>query len=281
MEELIQRFLKWAEGRPDIRAAFVVGSQARTDRPADEWSDLDLGIVATEPERYLSTADWLEGIGRPCLTFRERTVAGTRERRVLFEDGRDVDFNFLSRDQFQQLLRNVALTAGILRRGVRVLLDRDGLTASFPVLAADSSPARPPEQAEFLELINEFWFRAVWVAKKLRRGELYIATSCCDGILKRLVREMIERHARARRGWDFDTWHDGRFLEQWADPRAVAGLRVAYAHYDEEDTRRALIATMDLFRWLAKETAERLGYPYPAMSDECATALVQTILPPR
>ena len=62
------------------------------------------------------------------------------------------------------------------------------------------------------------------------------------------VRQMIEWHARATHGWDYDTWYDGRFLHQWADPRTAAGLREADAHYDADDVRRALFATTDLFR---------------------------------
>ena len=53
MEQLEQRFAAWAQTQPDIRAAFVVGSRARTDHPADQWSDLDIMVVTTRPERLL------------------------------------------------------------------------------------------------------------------------------------------------------------------------------------------------------------------------------------
>jgi len=89
---------------------------------------------------------------------------------------------------------------------------------------------------------------------------------------------MIEWHAATMRGQDRDVWHDGRFLEQWADPRVLDRLRDAFAHYDRDDVRLALLATMDLFRWLAKETAERLAGRYPKSSDEYATGLVNTLL---
>jgi aminoglycoside 6-adenylyltransferase len=118
---------------------------------------------------------------------------------------------------------------------------------------------------------NDFWYHTVWSATKLRRGELFIAKSCCANTMKRRLREMIEWHARVTHGWDYDAWHDGRFLDQWADPRAVAGLRNAYAHCDEADVRRAVFATMDPFRWLATETAGRLGFGYPTEGDRCAT----------
>jgi len=97
--------------------------------------------------------------------------------------------------------------------------------------------------------------------------------------MKRLVLAMIEWHAGAASGWSGDTWHNGRFLEQWADPRAIDGLRGAFAHYDTADIRLALLETMDLFRWLAAETAARLGYLYPTAADAHVTALVRDYLP--
>jgi aminoglycoside 6-adenylyltransferase len=278
METLLARIVAWAEAQPDVRGAILVGSYARSERPADESSDLDLVVIATEPERYLSSADWLTEIGTPRLTFLEGNIAGGQERRVLFEGCLDVDFSLFSPQQFRQVLRDLPSVVNVIRRGVRVLVDKDGLAAGLPPVAGEKPIPPVPPESDFLAIVNEFWYRAVWTAKKLRRGELYVAKGCCDGPMKRLLREMIERHARATRGWEHDTWHDGRFLEQWADPRAVAGLRDAYAQYDAGDLRRALWATMELFRWLATETAPRLGYSYPTAADEYATEWVRSSL---
>ena len=89
---------------------------------------------------------------------------------------------------------------------------------------------------------------------------------------------MIEWHTHATRGAELDTWHNGRFLEHWADPRALAGLRQCFARYDAADVARGLLATMDLYRWLTQETAGALGYPYPSRADERATAWVRACL---
>ena len=56
-----------------------------------------------------------------------------------------------------------------------------------------------------------------------------------------------------------DTWHDGRFLERWGIPGALAALEGVYAHYDVRDVARALWETIDLFQGLEEETAGRLG----------------------
>jgi len=228
------------------------------------------------------------------------------ERRVLFEGARDVDFAVLPYDRFHQAARflpllrrfpplfrllpkglasrireDVAQAANVLGRGVRVLVDKDGLAAKLTLVFAEAQPYRPPTQREFLNAANDFWYHAVLTAKKLRRGELWWAKGCLDSYMKQLLLRMVEWQARATKGPDYDTWQLGRFLEEWADPRALAGLRDAFAHYDEEDTWRALLASMDLFRWLATETAERLGYPYPTAADERVTEWVKECLSER
>jgi hypothetical protein len=58
--ELVGKVLRrigWGSGNKQvdvIGTAFIIGSRARTTRPADQWSDLDLVVTADQPERYLS-----------------------------------------------------------------------------------------------------------------------------------------------------------------------------------------------------------------------------------
>ncbi|NBD35360.1 MAG: aminoglycoside adenylyltransferase, partial [Chloroflexi bacterium] len=133
----------------------------------------------------------------------------------------------------------------------------------------------PPEEAEFLNVVNDFWYHTVWTGKHVRRGELWWGKSCCDGYLKHLLHQMLTWHTHATQPDEVDTWMRGRFLEEWADARAVAALPEIFAHYDEEDVWRALLSTMELFHWLAVETATALGYSYPHAGEAHARDLVQ------
>lgn len=276
MQDIEERFAAWAEGSDAIRAAFVIGSRARTDHPADEWSDLDIVVIADKPEDLLYHMDWLDQMGPHWITFIEPTVAGTGyERRVLFSGGHDVDFAVLSREQFDQLPED--LVRRVISRGMRVLLDKDGRLSG---LSPDTSlkPSGPPTEEEYGNVVADFWYHAVWTARKLRRGEIFIAKRSCDEHMKALLLQMAVWQAGATRGWKYDTWHQGRFLEEWADPRALAQLKDAYAHYDAADIERALLATMALFRWLAPETFDAAGYAYPVEAEGHATRLVAAAL---
>ena len=279
MDELLARFLAWAESRPDIRAIILVGSRARADTPADEWSDVDLAIAATDPRQYLSNSDWLAEIGPWEIAFLEgNAVGGEVERRVLFADGRDADLVFFPAERLDELTARGPV-AEVVRRGARVLLDRDDRLPDILARLPTPEPPRPPTAGEFANTVSDFWYHALWAARKLRRGELWIAKECCDVAMKRIVLRTLEWHARARGSPVTDTWFGGRFLERWADPRALGDLREAFAHYDDNDVRRALLATMRLFRWLGAETAERLELSYPTDVDEHATRRVAALLP--
>ena len=302
LDALEERFVAWAERRPDIRAAIVVGSRARSDHPADEWADLDLGILVERPRRYLMHHGWLRQLGSPLVKYMDPSGVTLH---VLFEDGADAGFAFLPANVFKQAVRVLplvnrfpalfrALPGGLgtrlenelaeavayYRRGYRVILDKDGLVERFLSLAPSGAPeAAPPTDEEFRELVSHFWFLTVWTAKHLKRGELWWAkTNGCDGQLKSMLLQMIEWHERGAKGWEYDTWEEGRFLEEWADAALVQQLKATFARYDDADVWSALTATMDVFRELSKDTAVRLGYPYPAKVDAGATRLVAEII---
>lgn len=280
-EKLIERLVKWAENRPDIRVLMIVGSRARMDHPADKWSDLDVIVVATDPRRYLSTTEWLENLGKPLLTFLEPTVGGQMERRVLFEGMLDVDFSIIPREVILRLLQGEIppQILEIFKRGVHVLLDKDGITSQLyrRFSSVELPPPHPPTEREFLEVVYDFLYHAVWTLKKILRGELWTAKFCLDSYMKRkCMLRMIEWHAHVKRGWAYDTWFDGRFLEEWADSDVIKELRKTFSYYDEADIKRGLLATMNLFRKISMEIAEKLNYSYPIELDKKITEWIRS-----
>lgn len=283
-EYLIERFINWAEKEENVRTAVIIGSQARIDHPADQWSDLDIIVLARDPEVYSQSKDWLMAIGTPWLSFVEPTPDGrSMEQRVLFAGGLDVDFALSDAAAFQQMLATVLPSdvANTLQRGHRFILDKDNLEGLLPDLPAAPDPPPPPNERDFLNLVHNFWYHTLWTAKHLRRGELWWAKAGCDMHLKNLLQQMLEWHTRATRGEQTDTWLRGRFLEEWADPRAVIGLTSAFAHYDAEDLWQALLATMDLFDWLEQETAASLLYYYSTQGETHTAVLVKKLFDTR
>ena len=247
----------WAAEREDVRAALVVGSYARRELPADRWSDLDVVLFVDEPRLLVDDAEWVREFGSPVLTFVEPTAIGGRvERRVLYDDGQEVDFVPLETAFLDELL-GVSGIPGVLGRGYLLLHDELGLSTALAGVEPPP-PEATPDAAALTELASDLWYHAHWAAKKLRRGEVFTALGCLDGYLMWRLPELFRWHALALDP-TVDTWHDGRFIERWGDPGALVALESAHARYDLRDVARGLWATIDLFQGLLEETASRLG----------------------
>jgi aminoglycoside 6-adenylyltransferase len=163
----------------------------------------------------------------------------------------------------------------VFARGMRILVDRDGVLSRLASASREVPTWVRPRQDAFLDQVSRFWHGPVWTAKHLRRGEVWRAKDACDNRMKMPLLQMIEWHARIKRGSECETWALGRFIEEWADPRVIEHLGRAFARYEEEDVWRALLETMELFGWVAQETADGLGFRYPQALDREVTEWVQ------
>lgn len=273
MKDWRERIAAWAQTQPAIRAIVVVGSSVRRDHPADEWADLDLQVFATAFDPYLSDSGWLDALGTVWVCIPFQTGDGEPERLAVFEGGDKVDFHWFSTAELARMVQAQTLDS-VYRRGYEVLVDKDGQAGRLPPPPYIPLPGEKPAAADFELTVNLFWYDVLQAAKAIRRRDLWPAKGI-DGHQKAGLLCMIEWHARAAHGWDYDTWHAGKFLREWTDLQTREALPGIFGHWDAPDSWRALWATVDLFRRLATETADRLGYAYPARLDEQVTRCVK------
>jgi len=277
---IVEKFRTWADSDSGVRAALIVGSQARTDVPADEWSDLDIVIFHTDPARLIESTEWFRPFGTVVLSMVEPTaVGGSRERRVLFSDGRDVDFAIFSSGAIS-FITGAPEGLSVLGRGFAVLVDKDHQLDEIRSVVKANVPESSglPTKEEFLADVSDFHYHLLWFAKKLRRGEMWLAKMGCDGYLKMLLLRMIEWSTIASSPTKVDVWHDGRFLDRWAPHEVKSRLPATFAQYETQDVSRALDETGQLYSRLAHEVAGKLGWSYPAEAEETIWKLVRRTL---
>ena len=104
-------------------------------------------------------------------------------------------------------------------------------------------PTAPPTAHEVGEAASEFWFKAIWAAKKLGRGELWRAVECCNGDLKRLLLLALEWEARTRAS----TTGTAAASSSVGRPRSRERTRWDVRALRRRRRSAALRATMDLY----------------------------------
>lgn len=275
-ENIINKFVLWGNKNEGLYAALIIGSQSREDHPADEFSDLDVIMLVDDPHSLLQSNEWLEQIGQVHISFMENTIGGAKERRILFDDALDVDFLILSKRNLEEAVKTGEIE--ILKKGYCVLIDKIDLEHNLPALLIKKSHYTLLSETQFINLTNDFWYHAIWTEKKLMRGEFWTAKSCVDTYMKGKLLTLIECHAHALHGLNYDTWHNGRFIEEWAEDWVIQKLSGCYAHYERNDIQNSLLETMNLFRTVALEIAGKLNYKYPTEADKYAAAWVTKAL---
>ena len=276
----IARLEAWAQPIDDIRLILLLGSQARADDPADAFSDVDVVLVSRDHSRYLDDAGWLAEIGTPILTFREATATGGElERRVLFSSSLDVDFSVIG------LATASGWTADclpgdvlpVLRRGMRIILDKDGLGQRLlQMTRPDSSGPARPNPGDLVEKVHDFLYHCLLAAKKAARGELFVALQSIDCYLRRQLFELLQIRDDLVRERP-TAWYGARMLELRADKATIAGLAATCPGYELTSIRGALEATIALHRSLAGDVFDRLGLIYPDEAETRVRAMIAEI----
>ena len=284
VDELIERFRAWAERASDVLALAIIGSRARARDPADEWSDVDLVIVTDNADRYLRDGGWLDEIGRCRLTFVEESpLAGLFERRAHFEGGVEFDLLLITAAMVE-LAAGLPEVADLVSRGWRVLVDKQDLTTSFTAqveaqpVGAEATATRP-SPADITDAAARFWHGCIWSARKLRRGELWMATVAVNCGLHQQLLHALEWEAQSRpAGNATDVWFRGRFLERWADPKAVGRLDTTFARYDRDAVAASIRALAAMYSEVISEVATRVGTDPPRSIESYGSDVLRSVL---
>ncbi len=257
----------------DIKAIVLIGSSTRDKVKADEYSDLDVMIVTEKPEEWLY-GDSPRKLGCVKISFVEPTLGGGKERRILYDGSLDVDIIVFTPNQFKKTISE-GVASWVMNRGYEIMYDTEGYSKLLKEGISHEIKFTDLSELEFNNMVNDFFFHTIWASKKIFRGELWTAKMCIDSYLKNYLLKMIEMYSVSK--YHIDVWHNGRFLDRWAEKEILSDLEKCFAHYDRADMLSALSATLALFCRLAGQTAEIKEYKYPTEAESYTKYLLEKV----
>jgi aminoglycoside 6-adenylyltransferase len=280
-DRAIDRLIEWAEKQAAVRALIQTSSRANPDAPVDLFSDYDVIVVVTDIRPYDADDSWLEDLGRVLVVYRDplRLDHGFERfaRITQYEDGLKIDYTFWPVGLLNHVIADAELPDE-LDVGYRILVDKDNLASRLKPPTHRAHIPEPPTEIAYRTLIEEFFHEATYVAKHLWRNDLLPAKYNLDQAMKQDdLRQMLEWRIECDLGWDWKPGAYGKGLKQRLPAETWAELESTYVGAGLKENWQALFRTIDLFRKVAIEAGERLGYSYPHELDRRVSAYLQKV----
>ncbi|MCX6044807.1 MAG: aminoglycoside 6-adenylyltransferase [Chloroflexi bacterium] len=278
---VIHRLIQWAEAQDAVRAMLLTSTRAIPNAPLDSFSDYDLILIVPDIQPFFHDRRCLADFGPVLVGYWDPIhpdpIYGIEyfASVIQYESGLKIDFTLWPLELGRRVVEDPVLPAE-LDAGYRILVDKDNRLVGLPAPTYRAYIPTPPTAETFQRLIEEFFSDAPYVAKCLWRDELLPAKWCLDYDMKHVyLRPLLEWQVEIAHHWSVKPGALGKGLKRHLPATRWAQLENSYAGAGIAENWDALFKTIDLFRQVAIEVADHLGYTYPHDLDQRVTTYVQ------
>jgi len=270
-EEFETRIVDWAHSRRDVVALIQIGSRVQPAGVADEWSDWDYHLIVRDAGAYRNI-EWLGEIAACWSAHADRTERGVVKVSAIFSGGWEVDFVPIAAWQMKlvywamahpgmnrlfprRLQQGIANTQLVVAPGYRVIVGGAEWEGRLSALKL----ARPPAgitSRNFAAEIDGFWRHAVWVYKKIMRGESRAALRWMHRELAERRWTLIEEEAKLA---GRPARPEARMAERWLDEQRLLQTSIE-TNTEQLVLAKALLAEMSLFEEVSRKVANARGF---------------------
>lgn len=266
-EEKLEQIIKWAQNNPDLRTVLLTSSLVNPYAPVDDFSDLDIELVFENKEYYEADNQWISLFGDPISMIEENDLCFDGKhamKMVLYRDHVKVDFKLYQKSAFLEEVRQETLPDD-WDVGYKVLVDKDHLTGDLKPPTYQSIMIHQPSENEFRQLMNDFWWDVTYVAKCLKRNDLFYAKFMSENVIRTdYLVPLIEWHIASLQDWENVTTNKhGRLFKRYLSSVLWTRVESTFSGSSMEDNWRALYASADLVHELGTALAEKLTLEYP------------------
>jgi aminoglycoside 6-adenylyltransferase len=277
---MIGTLIEWADQRPAVRAMLLTSSRAIPNAPVDVLSDYDVVLIVRDVLPLYEDRTWLEAFGPVLVLYRDplEPYYGFLKSCYVtqYEDGLKIDFTLWP----VEILRRIVAAPQLpdeFDAGYQVLLDKDHLTDGLKPPTYKAYIPKPPTEAEYRDAVELLFHEATYAAKYLWRDDLMAAKYMLDHIKQEHLRPVLEWRVEIDQHWSLKPGLYGRGMKKQLSPDLWAELESTYVGSGREENWAALFGTIALFRQVAIEVGDRLGFAYPLDLDRRAVEYLRKV----
>ncbi|MDO5656685.1 MAG: AadS family aminoglycoside 6-adenylyltransferase [Flavobacteriaceae bacterium] len=265
-EEKLQSITTWGLNNPDVVIMLLTSSLVNPLAPIDGFSDLDIEIIFKDNSPYILQKKWLLNFGIPLAIIEEDEQAFEHMhamKMVLYDDEVKVDFKLFSLPKFEKEINKKTLHPD-WDIGYKVLFDKSGITSKMAAPTYLASIIKKPNQQEFENLIYAFWWDTTYVAKCLKRGDIFYAKFMSESVIRtEYLTPLIEWYIAEKHDFTITTNKHGRLFKKYLPTEIWNKIEKTFSAHEIPENWSALFAMADLVSQMGRYLAIKLNYIYP------------------
>ncbi|GED69754.1 aminoglycoside 6-adenylyltransferase [Brevibacillus reuszeri] len=283
-KEMFELILGIAQKDERIRAVYMNGSRTNPNVPKDMFQDYDIVYVVTETTSFIRDEQWIEQFGELIMIQEpdkndqaigmQMDVDRSYGYLMLFTDGNRIDLHLETKEAMLENYIKDKLTTP--------LLDKDDCLPHIPPPTDSDYHVKKPTEALYFSCCNDFWWCLQNVAKGIWRDELPYAKQMYELTSRTSLDQMVSWWIGSKHDFQISTGKLGKYFKNDLPDVYWEMYKQTYSDSDYDRIWTSLFVTCDLFRQLAIDVAEALGFTYPHQDDTNMTDYLKRVrsLPP-
>lgn len=260
-DEIQSKILNIAQTDDRIRAVILNGSRANAKVTPDVYQDYDIVFIVKDFDQFLNDRNWINLLGTPILQqLPDEMELGKDENHkkfsstflMIFDDGNRIDLTLFPYEKFDIHFEIDSLTL--------ILLDKDQLFKTIPEPSDVDYNIKRPTQKQFMEVCNEFWWTATYVAKGLKRKEMIYAKEMMENVVRPMFWQLLKWHIGNEHDFKVSAGKSGKFADKFLSEALYKAVLKTYSDANLENNWDALFLMLKIFKNEQKLLAEKLSF---------------------
>ncbi|MFG4002585.1 aminoglycoside 6-adenylyltransferase [Flavobacterium aquidurense] len=260
-EEIIKnKIIDFAENDDRIRAVVLNGSRANSTILPDKYQDYDILFVVEKFHSFTENHNWVSFLGNtiikqlPNEMFNESDNYCERisfSYLMIFEDRNRIDLTLFPKEKFKSDYKEDSLTI--------VWLDKDQLFENIKEASDLDYRIKAPNEKDFLDTCNEFWWVSTYVAKGLKREEIFYAKDMLESVVRPMFMKLLEWKIGVDNDFDVSFGKSGKFAKKYLEPNFYKRVLKTYSDSNLSNNWRAFIEMLLILKGLEIEVSKKLN----------------------
>ncbi|MEH7121130.1 aminoglycoside 6-adenylyltransferase [Neobacillus vireti] len=268
-KEMMDLILGIAKKDDRIRAVYMNGSRTNPNAPIDIFQDYDIVYVVRETASFLNDENWIRVFGEIIMKQEPDKMDQQAGKKVdfnksygylmLFSDGNRIDLHIETKEVTLENYKKDSLT--------KPLLDKDNLLPPLPKSSDRDYWTKKPSEASYQNYCNDFWWCLQNVAKGIWRDELPYAKQMFEQFIRPRLDQMAAWWIGAKYDFTKSSGKMGKYFNKLLPETYWEMYKLTYSDHHYNDFWDSIFVTCQLFRTLAKDLAEQMGFTYEEADD--------------